>query len=320
MNTPLTAHLDPSYRHFNFQSHIQGRYDIRNSVSLALACHLAYRTEAEVTAQAQAWGFPRVKFLEDKVVGVDTQAFVMGNAETVIVAFRGTESSTDWRTDLNFPKVDAMFGKVHKGFRSALEAVIDDVLGAVAEMRDQDQDLWITGHSLGAALATLTTAFYRHQRQTVNGLYTFGSPRVGDNRFDRFFEPDFGRHSFRVVNGNDIVTRVPPRSFGFHHVGTCVFFDGDGDWQVNPGPRRAPRLIQICTAVPTAESRWGCADSPPNPTPDSCGDHLPNIWINRGALTRVLRRRTHFCFPLSPCAQVLDRSIGSRPSRHCSGQ
>lgn len=236
MNTPLTAHLDPSYRHFNFQSHIQGRYDIRNSVSLALACHLAYRTEAEVTAQAQAWGFPRVKFLEDKVVGVDTQAFVMGNAETVIVAFRGTESSTDWRTDLNFPKVDAMFGKVHKGFRSALEAVIDDVLGAVAEMRDQDQDLWITGHSLGAALATLTTAFYRHQRQTVNGLYTFGSPRVGGNRFDRFFEPDFGRHSFRVVNGNDIVTRVPPRSFGFHHVGTCVFFDGDGDWQVNPGP------------------------------------------------------------------------------------
>ncbi|MGA1285806.1 MAG: hypothetical protein ACO34J_17360, partial [Prochlorothrix sp.] len=31
-------------------------------------------------------------------------------------------------------------------------------------------------------------------------------------------------------------TRVPPRSFGFNHVGTCVFFDGDGDWHVNPGP------------------------------------------------------------------------------------
>lgn len=235
METPLTLPLEKYYLHFNLQPHLRGKYDIRNSVSLALACDLAYRPEAEVKAQATAWGFPKVAFLEDKLVEVDTQAFVMGNDQAIVVAFRGTENSTDWRTDLNFPKVKAMFGHVHKGFRSALEAVIPDVLAAVDQMRDNNQELWITGHSLGGALATLTTAFYRHQKYDVSGLYTFGSPRVGDKKFDEFFEPNFGRFSFRVVNGNDIVTRVPPRSFGFNHVGTCVFFDGDGDWKVNPG-------------------------------------------------------------------------------------
>ncbi|MGA1356509.1 MAG: lipase family protein, partial [Prochlorothrix sp.] len=189
METPLTLPLEKHYLHFNFQPHLRGKYDIRNSVSLALACDLAYRPEAEVKAQAEAWGFPKVVFLEDKVVEVDTQAFVMGNDQAIVVAFRGTENSTDWRTDLNFPKVKAMFGHVHKGFRSALEAVIPDVLAAVDEMRDNKQELWITGHSLGGALATLTTAFYRHQKHDVSGLYTVtiqGSTKlVGFQPFDR---------------------------------------------------------------------------------------------------------------------------------------
>ena len=236
MTSTLPETHDNDYRYFDFQPHIVGKYDIRNSLSLALACDLAYKSESDIKAQAEQWGFPRFKFLEDKIAVIDTQGFIMGNDKVIILAFRGTENRTDWRTDLNFPKVKAMFGYIHKGFRSALEAVIDDILAAVEEMRDNDQSLWITGHSLGAALATLATAFYRHQKHPVSGLYTFGSPRVGDDKFDDFFEPDFGRFTFRVVNGNDIVTRVPPRNFGFNHVGTCVFHDGDGGWQVDPNP------------------------------------------------------------------------------------
>jgi triacylglycerol lipase len=232
----MTTHQDDHYKFFNFHPQVVEKYDIRNSVSMALACKLAYEKAETIETQVKQWGFDRFKFLEDKdSVKVDTQAFVMGNDEAVVLAFRGTENSTDWRTDLAFSKHKTMIGGLHRGFKAGLDAVIDDVVEAVSSMRDNNQAFWVTGHSLGGALATLATAYYRFEKQPVSGLYTFGSPRVGNKDFDSFFEPDFGRKSFRVVNGNDIVTRVPPRNFGFKHVGVCMFFDADDGWTVNPG-------------------------------------------------------------------------------------
>lgn len=62
----------------------------------------------------------------------------------------------------------------------------------------------------------------------MNGLYTFGQPRTGDTEFAGAFNTAFGSQTFRFVNNNDLVTRIPPRALGFSHVGRLRYFDVDG--------------------------------------------------------------------------------------------
>ena len=77
----------------------------------------------------------------------------------------------------------------------------------------------MTGHSLGAALATLAADRYGN----VQGLYTYGSPRVGD----RNFKEDFNVNAYRFVNNSDIVTKVPPAGT-YLHVGELKYIDSEG--------------------------------------------------------------------------------------------
>ena len=63
------------------------------------------------------------------------------------------------------------------------------------------------------------------KHQTVNGLYTFGQPRVGDPAFTEACNKIFGRRYFRLVHNNDIVTRVPFRLMGFEHTGIFKYIN-----------------------------------------------------------------------------------------------
>jgi triacylglycerol lipase len=97
-------------------------------------------------------------------------------------------------------------GNVHDGFRDALEevwGVLEGHLNALANGR-VNRTVWFTGHSLGAALATLAAIRFGKAR----GLYTFGSPRVGDAEFAGSYP--FHNTTYRFVNNQDIVTTVPP--------------------------------------------------------------------------------------------------------------
>lgn len=216
----------------NFQP-ATARYQDENAVALSHAAQLAYNSAAEGAALAQQWGFARFRFLDRR----ETQALVMANDAAVVVAFRGTEPAKlrDWMSDLDTLLCDGPFGHVHNGFQQALVRVWDELNPCVTEFQDRGQSLWITGHSLGAALATLAAARWREADKPVHGLYTFGSPRVGDREFERAFGQDFGARNFRFVNNCDLVTRVPLRAMGFSHAGTLLYFDSKGRLQSDPG-------------------------------------------------------------------------------------
>ncbi|WP_437585580.1 lipase family protein [Sorangium sp. So ce1000] len=103
-------------------------------------------------------------------------------------------------------------------------------IGTGGALATKDQDgpaLYITGHSLGGALAVLAAArmysestLYEKYWKRLRGIYTFGQPMVGDQDFVRRFDPVFGRMLFRHVYKNDVVPRLPPRTAGnFWHVG-----------------------------------------------------------------------------------------------------
>jgi triacylglycerol lipase len=216
----------------NFQS-ATAKYQGENAVALASAARLAYNEAATIPPVAEQWGFPRCRFMDRR----ETQGVVMANDSAIVVAFRGTEPDKlkDWMSDLDTQFVDGPFGQVHCGFNLALSHVWDELNACIAEFQDQGQSLWVTGHSLGAALATLATARWREQDKPVHGLYTFGSPRVGDRVFERTFDQDFCSRNFRFVNNADLVTRVPLRAMGFSHAGTLLYFTDKGDLEADPG-------------------------------------------------------------------------------------
>ena len=165
-----------------------------------------------------------------------------------VLAFRGTEPARvrDLVTDADaFRTRCPAGGTVHRGFFRAYGQVDTEVGAAVAEL--PDRRLFITGHSLGGALATLAALRLVNQNVPIAAVYTYGSPRVGDAAFKRAYNEPLGRRTFRHKNNNDVVTRVPlalptcagqalSRVFrlpfvpgGYRHVGRLIYYDADGD-------------------------------------------------------------------------------------------
>ena len=213
---------------------ITSSYQGENALVLTDCARLAYEKERVISqALMEQWGFRHFRFFSRK----GTQAFVAANDDIIVVAFRGTEPKKlrDWHTDAKVKKEQGPAGKVHRGFKKALQAVWVDRAGkagvrtSIDEFQNKGQSVWFTGHSLGAALATLAVAELSiREDRAVNGLYTIGQPRVGDRKFAAAFNGIFQNRCFRFVNNNDLVTRVPPRQSKYSHVGRALYIDSDG--------------------------------------------------------------------------------------------
>ncbi|GMJ14435.1 hypothetical protein like AT5G67050 [Hibiscus trionum] len=175
--------------------------------------------------------------------------------DTIVVCFRGTSrfNAKAWSTDLDLSWYEISgIGRIHSGFLKALgmqrfvgwpKFVVPDPTRraplAYYDIRDTLKDLLntspeakfiVTGHSLGGALAALfpTILFYHDERfllERMQGVYTFGQPRVGDAEHASYMEKNLEKNGAlfeRYVYCNDIVPRVPMASM-FKHFGTCVY-------------------------------------------------------------------------------------------------
>ncbi len=98
------------------------KYDPHNAYCLAQAASLAYEDEAIIRRATAAWGFSQFRYFDRR----DTQAFMAANADTVVVAFRGTQPAAlkDWMTDSEITLVEGPFGRVHGGFQRGLQFVL----------------------------------------------------------------------------------------------------------------------------------------------------------------------------------------------------
>ena len=206
-------------------------YSDRMAWVLASMSHLAYD-------RFEAGGLPEALLLKKleggnfkwvdgfNAVETDTQAFlaVKEDSSYAVLAFRGTEVSkmTDILTDAKASMAKTIEGKVHAGFRTAYQSVESAIVKSVAKLGGIP--LYITGHSLGAALATYATQCLEQNpvfRDQIAACYTYGSPRVGNSEFDREFKSVI----YRVVNTTDIVTVVPLLVMGYIHIGDVRFLE-----------------------------------------------------------------------------------------------
>jgi hypothetical protein len=168
-------------------------------------------------------GFSSCQFFEsqgrEKSEGFHAFVAVRDQAPLSVLSFRGTDK--DDPTDLS-ENVDFIMkrlegprrGRVHKGFSDALDELLPGIVTAIA---DYKCDILFTGHSLGAAMATIMASI-----RAPKALYTFGSPRVGD---EEFVESLKDVETYRYMDCCDVVARIPPSLLGYRHHGKRMYID-----------------------------------------------------------------------------------------------
>ena len=190
--------------------------------------------QATITNKLSALGFQTVQFFEsvghDKQGGTHCFLAIHDDPDPAkklaVVAFRGTDKDdpTDLLDDVDAPLVDWQgTSKVFDGWRDALGEVQDRLLPAILPI---NYKLLITGHSLGAAMATLLASL-----QTPTALYTIGSPRVGDAAFVASLA---AVPSNRYMDCCDVVTELPPEDFGYTHLSKPLYIDRNRKITLNP--------------------------------------------------------------------------------------
>ena len=188
------------------------------------------------------------------------QAYVAATGDYLVVSFRSTASDDGWELTLNvltdikaYPAkigfiADTVpeakeYGKisVHAGFHNEYLRYRERILEYVGQ--HPEKDIYVTGHSLGGALAVLNAFdIAAHTQRTVT-VFTFGQPRVGGEKFREAYEelvPD----SYRVVVDGDPIARIPGMLIDYEHVGKLLQFDREGE-QLPPDDIQSSALFQL---------------------------------------------------------------------------
>lgn len=197
----------------------------------------------------------------------------------VVIAFRGTTTCLEWLENLratltqlpcnNKAMVESGFLSLYTSSTpscSSLQMMVRDEVRRILQNYSNDDvpvSLTVTGHSLGAALATLTAyditmtaAFDRRLPPPMVTVISFGGPRVGDRRFREELERQ-GTKVLRIVNSDDVITKVP----GF----VCGDVEGNGGVHVAGLPtwlRKRAEDAQWVYAEVGKELRLCSRDSP----------------------------------------------------------
>lgn len=219
-------------------------------------------------------------------ITVDNHHFIAAWEPTsgvLIVAFRGTDVSqmADLWADADYTALQVRGGTVHKGFYDAASLLRPFVAASIN--RHRPRHLWLTGHSLGGAIATLMMDQLEQQRTRVAGVVTFGQPRIGDRAYVEQMNQRLGHRMLRVINEDDIVVSLPPRSWGlltpsFYSGGSAARFFGDSLERTRVDMMGAASDAPVGGGVetpPTTEFSVDIfpADSPP---PDPIGNVPPD--------------------------------------------
>jgi triacylglycerol lipase len=238
----------------------------------------AYDRDGDLPVELTAAGYSAGPQFGDPRTG--TQGVILEHAEYRVLAFRGTEPSefADIQTDLKkelvaFPKavLESRAVRVHQGFADGLASVWAPVTEALRS-GDATKPLIVTGHSLGGALAVLAAYALRQQQVPFNvqGVYTYGQPRVGDGAFAEDYDRLLRVRHWRMVNHRDAVPRLPPRTMGFRHTGRVLYLGPDGKPSIDPS-----RWFQLLDLVPIdAGADWN------SQVREFVADHAITAYIN----------------------------------------
>lgn len=190
------------------------------AIFLARASELAYGDDAQRIAQSL--GLSSVNVFPDATLRPmpNTQGFWFHHGRVAALVFRGSANRAHWLSNFKVlppEQVNHPWGTAHPGFLASLALVIDTVLRPFAAAAKGADIVWLSGHSLGGALAVLAAAWLRNERGLKPALLTFGQPMPGFDDFCQRFDVELPGRLTRLINQSDFVPRVP--GFGYAHCG-----------------------------------------------------------------------------------------------------
>lgn len=164
------------------------------------------------------------RHINNESTGVQCALFV--EADQLVICFRGSDSLlTDWRMNFHMSQIEYPLGSgcfLHSGFLAqwiSIEQEFKKIMEEILEdKKDEVKSVVFCGHSAGSAQC-LIAAYSTRELIKKFGLsgrsVTFGSPRVGNDKFKK--EMESSMECERIVLDRDVITRVP--IFGYQHVG-----------------------------------------------------------------------------------------------------
>ncbi len=227
-----------------------------------------------------------------------------GGVPVLTVVFRGTVPTdiANWIINLDAQSKTVPFPphpsvNVHAGFWTAYSRLRSDLItglqNAMTATNGRAVSLITVGHSLGGALSTLAaldlklTPAVDHLPESIPpasnlsvGVWTYGSPRVGDSAFSELFTASVNV-SWRHTHANDVVPHLPLESMGFTHVPIEVYWNEPFN------------SFTICNQTMSGEQS-NCADGALLPI--SVNDHLHYFGVCRLFVVRVFSGSHFFVF------------------------
>ncbi len=195
---------------------------LANAYHLARIARAAYSDDPALT-HAPLWiGVPAVStFRAPRVFGL-----AAANTEDVVVAFRGTHEDREWVEALAYGQTRWAAGRAHSGCAKLVEAAWTQLLAALYDTGAATRRLWLTGHSIGGAIALLAALRLEHEGFDVHAVTTFGTPAV----MDRAAASGFTCRVTRVVNNEDIVPNIswPSLMDTYTHAGERILLTASG--------------------------------------------------------------------------------------------
>jgi triacylglycerol lipase len=211
MTTPYALTLDEAHNLPTWRA----AFSERTAEMMGKLALLAYESDlASLRKSLAHGGFELLATYDNEV----SQGYLARTPDFAVLAFRGSDSFADWRTNLASKAVPLTTSlgrvRVHEGFKRAYDLIGPSVYKDLEAKIPEGLGIYITGHSFGAAIAQIASAAL--ERDTLAACYTFGAPRVGDMAFDSLV---LCPH-YRIVNGWDLVSTMPPPFFTpFRHNG-----------------------------------------------------------------------------------------------------
>lgn len=222
----------------------QYRFDaasMRRDMDIARhAAHVAaltYLPAAELQTAAAAM-VPNAKVTT--IARGDYQAIVIDAPEARFVGFRGTDNFRNWLANVKFAPTTTDWGAVHTGFNDGFHALWPHVEDALEASDDAGSPIWLTGHSLGGALAVLAAVRLTDANRNVAGVITFGQPPVGYRDFAEKWNERMAGRLLRFVNHVDTVAAITgpialPR-YALTQAGDVRYFDTTGTLHITSPP------------------------------------------------------------------------------------
>ncbi|HMP89635.1 MAG TPA: lipase family protein [Kiritimatiellia bacterium] len=256
------------------------KFELARAIYLTRLSELVYiKKEKDVLLAGRKLGLALEKWHWKKPGA--THAAIWTSDRHTFVVFRGTNEFSDWRDNAAIVRTSHAWGKVHGGFQRALNRISDELLEALTALPAfGSRKIWLSGHSLGGALATLMAAKLYRNEVPVHGVYTYGQPEVGKRTFKERYNDALRSRTFRVFNYMDLVPRLLRGIYT--HTGTPVLLLKTSGCEIDGADYTVPEKRQNRRSSSKARPRISRRDAVSKPD-HAIGRYLKRLLVESSA-------------------------------------